>query len=153
MSPIRWNKNDYFISTDISLLDMDYTHHYLCHQSYWAKDVPIDVVKRSIENSVCFGVFENNRQIGFGRVITDKATFGYLCDIFIDPDYRGRGLSKWLVQTMLDHPELQGFRNWVLGTLDAHSLYEKFGFIVHPEPQRMMRKNNPDCYKKKDVIG
>lgn len=150
MTISRWTKNDYFISNDISLLDIPYIHNYLCNQSYWAKDVPMNVVKRSIENSVCFGVFDNNKQIGFGRVITDKATFGYLADIFIDNNYRGRGLSKWLIQTMLDHPELQGLRNWVLGTLDAHSLYEKLGFIVHPEPQRMMRKNNPDCYKKED---
>lgn len=137
------------ISTDQLKFDLAYIHGFLS-RSYWAQNIPLDIVRRSIEGAVCFGVFEGSRQVGFARVITDKATFGYIADVFIDENYRGRGLSKWLLSTILAHPELQGFRSWMLGTLDAHGLYEKFGFTRLEEPGRMMRKGNPDVYKKKD---
>src|SRR5690348_13639277 len=122
----------FFISTDKTKIDITVVYNYLNSESYWAKHVPMDIVVRSIENSFCFGVYkrENNyvvTQIGFARVITDKATFGYLADVFILEEYRGMGLSKWLMEEILNHPELQGFRSWMLGTKDAHGLYEKYG--------------------------
>src|ERR1700712_302077 len=92
----------------------------------WAENIPVEVVQRSIDGAVCFGVYDEGEQIGFARVITDKATFGYLADVFIDERYRGLGLSKWLMETIMSHPELQGFRNWQLATRDAHTLYAKF---------------------------
>jgi GNAT superfamily N-acetyltransferase len=142
-----YEKNGFTISTDPSLLDVIYLHHYLCNKSYWAQNIPLDIVKKSIEGSCCFGLYQNNVQIGFARVITDFATFGYLCDVFVDEAFRGLGLSKWMMAVVHDHPELQGFRNWTLGTKDAHGLYEQFGYIIHPEPGRVMRKTNPDVYK------
>ena len=99
----------------------------------------MEIVKRSIEGSVCFGMYHNNRQVGFARVITDNASFGYLADVFIINEYRGRGLSKWLMQCILGHPELQGFRSWLLGTRDAHGLYSQFGFKPLEHPERFMR--------------
>jgi GNAT superfamily N-acetyltransferase len=96
---------------------------------------------------MCFGVYDRENQIGFARVITDKATFGYLADVFIDPNYRGKGLSKWLMETIMNHPDLQGFRSWQLATRDAHGLYEKFGFKPLDNPERIMRKAVLDIYK------
>ncbi|MES2774333.1 MAG: GNAT family N-acetyltransferase [Bacteroidota bacterium] len=147
MEHLSFHKNDYLISTDPALLNQEYIHHYLSTQSYWAENIPQDVVSRSIDGSCCFGMYQNDQQIGFARVVTDYATFGYLCDVFIDEAFRGRGLSKWMMEVIHNHPQLQGFRNWTLGTRDAHGLYEQFGYTVHPEPHRMMRKNDPDVYK------
>jgi len=121
-----WNKNEFDISDDKKLLNIEYIHDYLSKKSYWAMDIPFETVKRSIEGSVCFGVYDKEKQIGFARVISDKATFAYLADVFIDEAYRGKGLSKWLMEVIINHPELQGFRRWMLATRDAHGLYEKF---------------------------
>lgn len=145
-----WEKDEYIISTDRSRLDIPYIHAFLSERSYWAKGIPPDIVKASIEGSMCFGVFHEGRQIGFARVISDMATFGYLADVFIDEGYRGRGLSKWLMGTILGHPELQGFRIWQLSTQDAHGLYAQFGFTALDNPLRVMRKNDPDVYRKKN---
>src|SRR5207244_2731083 len=98
-------------------------HDYLANQSYWAADRPLDVVRRSIENSLCFGLYESGRQIGFTRVVTDRATFAWLCDVFVLPPHRGRGLSKWLLECVVGHPDLQGVRRLLLATRDAHDLY------------------------------
>ena len=111
-------------------------------------DIPVDMVKRSIDGSMNFGVYNGSRQIGFARVITDHATFGYLADVFIDENYRGLGLSKWLMQTIMAHPQLQGFRSWQLATRDAHGLYAQFGFKPLENPERIMRIVVPDIYKK-----
>jgi GNAT superfamily N-acetyltransferase len=138
-------KERFKISTDKALLDLPYVHAFLSG-SYWAANIPVSVVQRSIEGSFCFGVYDGDRQIGFARVITDKATFGYLADVFIDEGYRGRGLSKWLVETILAHPELQGFRGWMLGTRDAHGLYARFGFEPLQEPGRIMRRGQANPY-------
>jgi N-acetylglutamate synthase-like GNAT family acetyltransferase len=143
-----WQKGSLFITTDKQKMDIDYIHRFLAKDSYWAENIPIEIVKKSIEGSMCFGVFESEKQIGFARVVTDKATFGYLADVFIDELYRGCGLSKWLMEIIMAHPELQGFRSWMLGTKDAHGLYAQFGFRTLDEPQRIMRKSNPDVYKK-----
>ncbi len=131
---------DYFITTDKTKINIDIVYNYLCNESYWAKNIPLDIVKKGIENSVCFSIFYKEEQIGFARVITDKATFGYLADVFIIDEHKGKGLSKWLMQTILDHEELQGFRGWMLGTKDAHGLYEKFGFKLTNDTTRIMRK-------------
>lgn len=137
-------RGEFIISTDKNRLDLPFIHGFLSN-SYWAKDIPEEVVQRSINGSVCFGVYDGNRQVGFARVVTDKATFGYLADVFIDEIYRGQGLGKWLMETILANPELQGFRSWQLATKDAHALYAKFGFKP-VNPERMMSKNVPGIY-------
>ena len=139
-------KKGFKISTDKSLLDMDMIFHYLSDESYWAKGISLDRVKTSIENSMCFGIYKDDKQVGFARMITDKATFGYLCDVFVLNDYRRLGLSKWLVQTIVAHPELQGMRRWLLATADAHGLYKQFGFLPLTSPENWMGIYAP--YKK-----
>lgn len=141
-----YQKGAFTISTDRTKLNIPYIHQFLI-RSYWAEEIPIEIVIKSIEGSVCFGLYENHRQIGFARVVTDKATFGYLADVFVDEEYRSRGLSKWLMEVIMTHPELQGFRSWMLGTKDAHGLYAQFGFTPLNQPERIMRKNVPNIYK------
>lgn len=131
-------KKGFTISTDKSLLDVDTIYNYLSRESYWAKNIPQEKVSRSIENSMCFGIYKDGRQIGFARVITDKATFAYLADVFIIDEFRGLGLSKWLMQTILAHPDLQTLRRWVLATSDAHGLYKQFGFSALAKPEVWM---------------
>ena len=127
-------KGTYEISTDSARFDLDLIHEFLT-TTYWAQGRPREVVERSIRNSLCFGAFDGAHQVGFARVITDRAVFGYLADVFVLEEYRGRGLSKWLMEVILGHPELQGFRRWLLATRGAHGLYQKFGFdrLAHPE--------------------
>lgn len=121
-------KKGFLISTDKTLLDVVLIHHFLDQLSYWGKGICLETVKTSIENSLCFGVYQHKKQVGFARVITDQATFAYLCDVFILPDYRKAGLSKWLIQTIRGYPSLQNLRRFTLATADAHQLYEQFGF-------------------------
>ena len=108
-------------------MDIDLIHSFLS-RSYWAEGISKEIIRRSIEGALCFGVFENDKQVGFARMITDKATFAYLADVFIIEEYRGLGLSKWLMETIMAHPDLQGLRRMMLATRDAHELYKKFGF-------------------------
>jgi GNAT superfamily N-acetyltransferase len=136
-------KNGYSISTDKSLLDMQVIYNYLDKESYWAKGIPFDKLERSIENSICFGVYFDEKQIGFARVVTDKAIFAYLADVFILPDHRKKGLSKWLIQTIMAHSDLQGLRRWSLATADAHGLYAQFGFTEIPNPALWMQIFTP----------
>ncbi len=136
----------YFISTDKAKISFDLVYNYLSKESYWSENIPAELVRRSIENSVCFSVFFNDEQVGFARVITDKATYGYLADVFILEEHRGKGLSKWLMQTILDHKELEGFRSWMLATKDAHGLYEQFGFKLTNDTTRIMRKQGIEKY-------
>jgi GNAT superfamily N-acetyltransferase len=136
----NYRKDGFLISTNKTLLDINYVHHYLSKESYWAQGVPYETVKRSIENSFCFGIYKDEKQIGFARVIADFATFAWLCDVFVDKNFRGFGLGKWMMETIHNHPKLQGFRVWMLGTKDAHGLYAQFGYGPHPEPHRIMRK-------------
>jgi GNAT superfamily N-acetyltransferase len=141
-------KDEYLISTDPSLLHVNVIHHYLSKESYWAKNIPRHVVERSISNSLCFGLYEKDQQIGFARLVTDKATFAYLADVFVLEEYRGKNLAKWLMETIQAHPELQGLRRWMLGTRDAHSLYEQFGWTVLDEDtrKRFMQRHFKDVY-------
>jgi GNAT superfamily N-acetyltransferase len=131
-------KDGFIISTDKTKLDNGIIHHYLYNESYWAKNIPLQVIEKSIEGSYCFGVYHDNVQVGFARVITDKATFAYLADVFILENYRGKGLSKWLMQTIMNNEELQGLRRWLLATRDAHGLYAQFGFMPLDKPERIM---------------
>jgi GNAT superfamily N-acetyltransferase len=133
------------ISDEKSHIDIDFVHRYLSEESYWAKGIPRDVVIQSIENSLCFSIFYHEKQIGFARVITDQATFAYLCDVFIDASFRGNGYSKQLMQFIMKYPALQDVRVFALGTLDAHGLYSQFGFLPLATPERRMeiRKENP----------
>jgi GNAT superfamily N-acetyltransferase len=143
------SNREYFISTDPSLLSVDIIHHYLSKESYWAQKVPREVVETSIINSLCFGLYSKKEQVGFARLVTDKATFAYLADVFILEQFRGKGLSKWLIEVVQSHPELQGLRRWMLGTRDAHGLYEQFGWSVIPEEARgrFMQRHFPEVYK------
>ena len=144
-------KDEYLISTDPSLLHVDMIHHYLSKGSYWAQNISKDVVERSISNSLCFGLYVKDKQTGFARVVTDKATFAYLADVFILESFRGKGLAKWMMEVIQSHPELQGLRRWMLGTRDAHSLYEQFGWTVLDEDtrKRFMQRHFKDVYQLK----
>lgn len=136
-------RNGFRISTDKSLLDFDLIYNYLDNESYWAQGIPVATLKHAIQGSVCFGVYKKNNQVGFARVVTDKATFAYICDVFILNDYRRLGLSKWLIQTIVKHPELQGLRRWSLATADAQGLYSQFGFTQVTRPERWMEIFTP----------
>jgi GNAT superfamily N-acetyltransferase len=131
------------ISTDKSLLNFDTIYRYLDQESYWAKGIPAQKLRSAIDNALCFGVYQHKTQIGFARVITDKATFAYIADVFILPEFRGKGLSKWLIQTILGHADLQGLRRWSLATADAHGLYSQFGFTEITRPERWMEIFTP----------
>ena len=126
------------ISTDKKKLDIKLIHEFLSQESYWAKGRNIEVVKRSIENSLCFGVYDENKQIGFARVVTDYAIFAWLLDVFILKEYRGKGYSKMLLNAIMTHEKLQNLQRWGLGTDDAHGLYEQFGFKSLSKPENMM---------------
>jgi len=133
------------ITTDKSELDIELIHHYLSQESYWARNIPRELVERSIENSVCFAAIEGGRQVGFARVVTDYAVFAYIGDVFVLPSHRGRGVSKLLMAAICEHPSLQGLRRWHLLTSDAHKLYEQFGFrtVAKPELHMERRVANP----------
>lgn len=129
----------YFISDDRSLVDLDVVHRFLSEEAYWCKGVPREVVERSVASSMCFSAHEvGGGQVGFARVITDTATFGYIGDVFVLPEHRGAGLGKRLCAAIIGHPELQGFRRWLLGTVDGHGLYAQFGFEPLRRPERFM---------------
>ena len=136
-------KKGFQISTDPGLLNTEVIYKYLNEDSYWAKGITIERLKTAIENSMCFGVYQHNEQAGFARVVTDKATFAYICDVFILPSYRKNGLSKWLIQTIIEHPGLKGLRRWSLATADAHGLYSQFGFTEISRPDRWMEIFTP----------
>ena len=140
-------REGYHVSTDPSLLDLALIQRYLAEDSYWAKGVPMDVVKRSVEGSLCLGLYDaDDAQVGFSRVITDRATFAYLCDVFVLPEHRGQGLGVWLTDCVLAHPDLQGLRRFLLTTQTAHGVYEKSGFIRVPFPERFMVIDHPMLY-------
>ena len=145
-----WQRGDYEISTDPARLNLDLIHHYLSTETYWASGRDREVVQRSIENSLPFGVYRGREQVGFARVVTDYATFAWIADVFILPEHRSQGLSKWLMEVMIEHPRLQGFRRWVLATKDAHGLYEKYGFIKLHRPERWMERPDPNMKESPD---
>ena len=134
------------ISTDKQRLDIEMIHKFLVDEWYWAKPRTFEQTYTAIENSLCFGVYVDGRQAGFARVVSDFATFAYLGDVFILDEYRGRGLSKQLMQDIVSHPDLQGLRRWLLATKDAHGLYEQFDFASLKFPERWMERTAPDAY-------
>ena len=135
-------KDEFTISTERARLQLDAIVAFLS-RAYWAQGRKRAAIERSIEHSLCFGLYAGERQIGFARVVTDCATFAYLCDVFIDESYRGQGLGKWLMSVVMDHPDLQGLRRWILATRDAHGLYRQFGWTELKDPGRWMEIHNP----------
>ena len=143
-------RDPFFISTDKNKLNVPFIHNYLSTETYWAKNIPVNVVEKSIAGSCCFGLYTKEnisiaeekistvRQIGFARVVTDYATFAYLADVFIVENFRGKGLSKRLMEAIINYPDLQGLRRWMLATKDAHDLYAQFGFLPLDKPERIM---------------
>ena len=143
---MEWSLGEFTISTDKQRLQLDTIHKFLSEESYWASDRSILQTRRAVENSLCFGMYSPGGQIGFSRVVSDLATFAYLGDVFILKEFRGQGLSKWLMESIVSHPELQGLRRWILATRDAHGLYEQFGFGPLKFPDRWMERPAPDAY-------
>jgi len=144
---IEYRRGEFVISTDRDRLNLGLVHDFLTN-SYWAKGIAREIVARSIEHSLCFGVYDSGAQVGFARVISDFATFAYLGDVFVLESHRGKGLSKWLMECIAQHPALQNLRRWVLLTRDAHSLYSKYGFTPVKSPERYMEIHRPDVYKR-----
>lgn len=134
------------ISTDKSKLDLVMIHNFL-KNAYWSKNIPISIVAKSIQHSLCFGVYEIEKQVGFARVVSDYATFAYLMDVFILEPYQGQGLGKWLMTSILEHSDLQELRKWLLGTRTAHDFYRKYGFKNLTKPDLYMEISNPDMYQ------
>jgi GNAT superfamily N-acetyltransferase len=147
MTHLSQRRGQFLVTTDPARLDIDFIHGYLV-RSYWAEGIPRETVERSIANALCFGVYDGDQQVGFARVITDHATYAYLADVFVIESHRGRGLSKFLIECIVHHPELQGLRRWTLGTRDAHELYAKYGFKPLASPDRFMELHDPEVYKR-----
>ena len=141
---MEWKRDGFTVSTEKKKLDRTAIHEFL-RSSYWARGISRELVDRSIDNSLCFGLYEGDRLIGFARVISDYATFGYLSDVFVVESHRGRGLATWFMETVMAHPDLRGIRRWMLATADAHRLYRKIGFTELSRPERIMEKllSNP----------
>ena len=141
------SRGGYVVTTDASRLDIDYIHAFLT-ESYWAHGIPRDVVARAIENSLNFGLFDEERQVGFARAITDRAWYAYIADVFVDEAHRGKGLGKLIMEAVTSHPDLQNLRRMMLGTADAHGLYRQFGFTDLDQPERWMTRGDPAIYQK-----
>ena len=142
--------DEYEISTEAARLDLDVIYNFLAVESYWSPGIPRSVVERAVQNSLCFGIYHGGAQVGFGRVVTDKATFALLADLFILEPHRGKGLSKWLMKCIIGHEDLQGLRRLLLLTSDAHELYRKFGFTELGNPWRFMEVLRQDIYQPGD---
>ncbi|AYN68375.1 N-acetyltransferase [Euzebyella marina] len=141
-------RNDFLISTDREKLNIPFIHEFLSKEADWSRGIPLDRVQKSIENSLNFGLYHQEQQIGFARIISDFSTIAYLGDVFILKEYRGSGLSKWLMESIMAHEELQGLRRWILLTDTAEWLYKKYGFQKVPKPELYMEKHNPQVYSK-----
>ena len=144
-TPMHWQRDNFTVSCDPEKIDLAVVSGFLA-SSYWAKGITEQTVAKSLANSLCFALLDGDRQVGFARVVSDNATIAYLMDVFVLPDYRGRGLAKWLLQCVFSHSELQGLRRWVLGTRDAHGLYRQFGFSGLAKPEVFMELHDPDAY-------
>jgi GNAT superfamily N-acetyltransferase len=142
----EWTRGEFILSSDPARIDLDVVHAVLA-ASYWAEGIPRDVVARSIKNALCFGLYHGPRQIGLSRVITDRATFAYLSDVFVLESYRGRGLASWMLEVIHAHPELQGLRWWLLATRNAHALYEAAGYAALSSPERLMERKFKEVYR------
>lgn len=131
------------LSSDADEMDVDAIHAYLSGESYWARGIPREVVQRAVRHSLCFGIFDGGAQVAFARLVTDRATYAYVADVYVLQPYRGRGLGKWLMEAAMAHPDVQGLRRWELVTKDAHGLYERFGFAALARPERSMERTFP----------
>ena len=149
---IEWSRDGFEVSDDPGRLDLDTIHRFISKESYWAEGISRGLLARAVHNSLCFGLYEGARQVGFARMVTDRATYGYLCDVYVDRENRGAGLGKWLVACVLEHPDLQGLRRIALMTRDAHDLYRPFGFHALPEATRYLEIHHPDVYRSKKEV-
>lgn len=140
----EWHRGDYTISTSREKLNIETIHKFISTESYWGIGRPIEVVQKSVDNSFPFGIYRGDEMVGFARVVTDYATFAWIADVFVLDEHRGKGLSKWLMEVILNHPELQGFRRWVLATKDAQGLYAQYGFIPLKRPERWLERADPN---------
>jgi GNAT superfamily N-acetyltransferase len=141
-------RDGFSVSTDQTRLDAAAIHDFLSNESYWARGIPRAVLEKALSHSLCFGLYSGTAQIGLARVITDCATYFYLCDVYVLESVRGRGLGRWLIECVMRHPELQGLRRRSLVTADAHGLYAQFGFVSPANPERYMEKLDPDVYRR-----
>ncbi len=144
----EWRRGEFEISTDPARVDLPTVHAFLTKEAYWSPGVPIDVVRRSLEGSIAFGLYRGGDQVGFTRVVSDRATFAWICDVFVLDAYRGRGLGKWLMECVIAHPDLQGLRRWMLATRDAHGLYEQSGFTELYDATKFMERWDPEIYRR-----
>jgi len=144
---VEWQRGDYEVSTDPERIDIESVHRFLSDEAYWSPGVPEDVVRRAIAGSIVFGLYRGSEQVGLARVVSDRATFAWLCDVYVLKEHRGHGLGKWLMECVKAHPDLQGLRHWLLATRDAHGLYKQFGFEP-VDPERFMEIRDPDVYKR-----
>jgi len=149
---IEWSRDGYEVSDDQRRLDLGAVHRFISKQSYWAEGISQALLARAVAHSLCFGLYRGAEQAGFARVVTDRATYGYLCDVYVEPAHRGKGLGKWLVDCVLKHPDLQGLRRIALMTRDAHDLYRPFGFRAMPEATRYLEIHRPDVYQGKEEV-
>ena len=148
---MQWRRGEYEASDDPARIDVAEVHRFLSQETYWAKGVPRAVMDRALRHSLCVGVYRGGRQVAFARVVTDRATFAYLCDVYVLPEERGRGLGKWLVECVLAHPDLAGLRRFCLMTRDAQELYRRYGFRPLPDPARYMEIHSPDVYARAEA--
>ncbi len=150
--PREWIRDEFILSTDKSRLQRVRIHQFLSTEAYWSLGIPQDIVQKAIEGSLCFGLYVKSKtqevQVGFARIVSDRATFAWLCDVYIEKDYRGQGLSKWMMEGVMSHPDVKNLRRFCLATKDAHSLYKKFGFEVTQTPHNWMEIKDNDLYKK-----
>lgn len=143
---VEWERGEFTLSTDSARIDLEVAHRFLT-TSYWAEGIPREVVRRSIEHSLSFGLYRGAEMVGLARVITDRATFAYLSDVFVLEPYRGRGLASWMLETIHAHPDLQGLRWWLLATRDAHALYRQSGYAALESPERLMERKFKNVYR------
>ena len=147
---IEWTRGAFEVSDDPRRLDLAVIHRFLSKESYWAEGISEALLARAVAHSLCFGLYAGARQVGFARVVTDRATYAYLCDVYVERDHRGMGLGKWLVGCVLEHADLQGLRRISLMTRDAHDLYRPFGFRAMPEATRYLEIHRPNVYKNEE---
>lgn len=145
-------RNGYVLSTDKSRIDVPTVHAFM-QDSYWAADRPMSTLRLAIDNSICFGIYKDRNQVGFARVVTDGATFAWLCDVYIAHAHRGLGLSTWLMEGILAHPDLQNLQRWLLATKDSHGLYERYGFSAPHKPERLMERYDESAYRRSPNLG
>ena len=145
---MTWQRGEYEISTDPARIDLAAAHAFLSGEAYWSEGVPLEVVRRAFANSMVFGVYHAGVLVGLARVVSDRATFAWICDVYVLPAHRGAGLGKWLMETVTAHPELQGLRRWMLATRDAHGLYRQYDFTDLHDASRFMERLDREVYKR-----